>query len=94
MRESVMEMFFISKDAFENLNRERLTELTALEEKTDEMKRTLNASHFARLAEGNCSMDVSPYYSSTVAGLERVADHLVNVGYSIVNPTGSQKERG
>ena len=25
-------------------------------------------------------------------GLERVADHLVNVGYSIVNPIGSEKD--
>ena len=24
--------------------------------------------------------------------LERVADHLVNVGYSVLNPTGSQSE--
>ena len=92
MRKTVMEMFDIAKDAFENLRREELPRLTALENKTDEMKRELTASHFSRLAEGNCSMDVSPYYSSTVVGLERVADHLVNIGYSIVNPTGSQKE--
>ena len=89
---TVTKMFDISKDAFENLNKESLTELTALEEDTDEMKRTLTASHFARLAEGNCTVDHSPYFSSAVVGLERVADHLVNVGYSILNPTGSQKD--
>ena len=88
---TVTNMFDISKDAFENLNKECLGELTSLEEKTDEMKRTLTASHFARLAEGNCTVDHSPYFSSAVVGLERVADHLVNVGYSILNPTGSQK---
>ena len=84
-------MFAISKDALENQHREQLPELTRLEESTDEMKRELIAGHFARLAEGNCSVDVSPYYSSVIVGLERVADHLVNVGYSIVNPIGSQK---
>ena len=88
----VGQMFEISKDAFENLNGERLHELLVLEEKVDEMKKTLTARHFARLAEGNCSVDHSPYFSSTVAGLERVADHLINVGYSIVNPIGSEKE--
>lgn len=87
----IAKMFEISKDAFENANSDRLSELTALEEQTDEMKRVLNARHFARLAEGNCSVDHSPYFSSAVVGLERVADHLVNVGYSIKNPTGSQK---
>ena len=92
MRQTVMQMFAIAKDAFENQNREHLVELTALENEVDGMKKKLTASHFARLAEGNCSMDVSPYYSSTVADLERVADHLVNIGYSIINPTGSQKE--
>ena len=88
----VSKMFEISKDAFENLNSERLSELTELEEQTDVLKKTLTARHFARLAEGNCSVDHSPYFSSAVAGLERVADHLVNVGYSIVNPIGSEKE--
>ena len=92
MQKAVMEMFAISKDAFENLHRESLPALTDLEDRVDGMKTDLIASHFARLAEGNCSVDVSPYYSSVIMGLERVADHLVNVGYSIINPTGAQKE--
>ena len=93
MRKDVMDMFEISANAFETLNRTRLPELTQLEEGVDAMKKELIAGHFARLAEGNCSVDVSPYYSSVISGLERVADHLVNVGYSIVNPVGSQKQR-
>lgn len=92
MREKVMQMLAISKDAFDNLNKDGLSKLAALEDEIDKMKKDLTASHFARLAEGDCSMEVSPYYSSAVAGLERVADHLVNVGYSIVNPIGSQDE--
>ena len=92
MRDIVMQMLVISKDAFENINKERLSELIVFENEVDGMKKELTASHFARLAEGNCDLSVSPYYSSVVLGLERVADHLVNVGYSIVSPTGSQKE--
>lgn len=90
---TVTKMFDISKDAFENLNKNCLKDLTNLEEETDEMKRTLIASHFVRLAEGNCLVDHSPYFSSAVVGLERVADHLVNVGYSILDPTGSQNSK-
>ena len=92
MSETVLKMLVIAKDAFENLNNERLCELSDLENEVDGMKKELTESHFSRLAEGNCSMEVSPYYSSAVLGLERVADHLVNVGYSIINPVGSQKE--
>ena len=93
MREKVEQMMEIAKDAFENLNRDRLPRLNELEDQMDDLKKELIDGHFARLAEGNCSVDVSPYYSSVIVGLERVADHLVNVGYSIVNPTGDQKEK-
>lgn len=92
MRDNVMKMFAISMDAFETLHKDKLSDLTKLEENVDRMKKELISGHFARLAEGNCSVDVSPYYSSVIVGLERIADHLVNVGYSIVNPIGSQKE--
>ena len=87
----VLQMLAIAKDAFDHLNKAGLPKLAALENETDIMKKELTASHFARLAEGDCNIEVSPYYSSAVAGLERVADHLVNVGYSIVNPIGSQE---
>ena len=93
MSQKIIEMLEIAKDAFEHHRKERLPALASLESEVDALKKELTASHFARLAEGNCSIDVSPYYSSTVSGLERVADHLVNVGYSIVNPTGSEKGR-
>ena len=92
MRDVILNMLVISKDAFENLNKSRLSELVVLEDSVDTMKKELTANHFARLADGNCSMEVSPYYSSAISGLERVADHLVNVGYSIINPIGSEKE--
>ena len=92
MREQIMQMFAISKDAFEKRNKNELSELAVLEESVDTMKKNLITSHFARLSEGNRSADAIPYYSSIISGLERVADHLVNVGYSIVNPIGSEKE--
>ena len=92
MHAVVLDMLAIAKDAFDTEHPDHLPELAALENQTDEMKRTLNAKHFSRLSEGNCSLEVSPYYTSTVAGLERVADHIVNVGYSICNPIGSQKD--
>ena len=92
MQDKVLRMFEIAGEAFDDGKSTRLSELTALENEVDEMKRELTSKHYARLAEGNCKVELSPYFSSYVTGLERVADHLVNVGYSILNPTGSQSE--
>lgn len=92
MQEKIIRMFEIAQKAFDDGESTPLAELTALENEVDDLKRTLTAKHYARLAEGNCKVELSPYFSSYVTGLERVADHLVNVGYSILNPTGSQSE--
>ena len=92
MQTAVLDMFAIARTAFDETDSSHLAELTALENTVDGMKRDLTARHYARLAEGNCKVELSPYFSSSVAGLERVADHLVNVGFSILNPTGSQSE--
>ncbi|MBR2646157.1 MAG: Na/Pi cotransporter family protein [Clostridia bacterium] len=90
MQGKVCRMFEIAVEAFESGESDGLDELTALENEVDGLKRTLSARHYARLAEGSCKIELSAYFSSTVAGLERVADHLVNVGYSVLDPTGSQ----
>lgn len=90
MRDGVMHMLALSKDAFENNNKENLSELAELENGIDNINKELIASHFSRLVEGNCSVDVSPYFSSVVSGLERVADHIVNIGFSITDPTGAE----
>ena len=87
----VADMITVAKDAFDAEDPDRLPKLTALENQTDEMKRTFSTKHFSRLSEGNCSLEVSPYYTSTITGLERVADHIVNVGYSICNPVGDDE---
>ncbi len=93
MCQTVVNMFAVAKEAFENLDFQRLPELTDYENQVDDLKKQLMDSHFTRLSTNTCKVTHSPYYTSTVAGLERVADHLVNVGYSIKNPTGSQKNR-
>ena len=92
MHSTVLNMLSIAKDAFDTENPDRLPELAKLENQTDEMKRSFSAKHFSRLSEGHCSLEVSPYYTSTITGLERVADHIVNVGYSILSPVGDDKE--
>lgn len=92
MQACVLRMFEIASEAFEGLEKDHLGELTQLENQVDGFKKELSAAHYARLAEGRCKVEHSPYFTSIIAGLERVADHLVNFGYSVLNPTGSQSE--
>ncbi len=90
MRGSVKEMFDIAKNAFTFSDKNGLTRLTELETLVDKTKKVLTERHFERLKQGLCSVELIPYYTSIVTRLERVADHIVNVGYSIVNPTGAE----
>lgn len=88
--EKVFKMFDIAMDAFDNKNTTDFASLDKLEEEVDALKKSLQASHYSRLSKGECQMELSAYYFSILAGYERVGDHLVNVGYSIVNPTGDK----
>ena len=94
MFDVVLQMLTIAKDAFNTEHPDRLPTLAKLESQTDEMTRAFSAKHFSRLSEGHCSLEVSPYFTSAITGLERVADHIVNVGYSICNPIGDADEKG
>lgn len=86
----VFEMFEAAMKIFIEKDATLFAKISALEDEVDTIKDKLSASHVARLAEGNCKIELGPYFYSLVAGLERVADHLVNVSYSVLNPTGSQ----
>jgi phosphate:Na+ symporter len=89
MFELAIEVFEIDKADVASVSA-KLAELSTIEAETDRLKKEYISNHFARLADGKCDASHSPYYMSVVTRLERVADHLINVGYSIVNPTGSQ----
>ena len=81
-------MFDLAYAIFDNGTRVNLKKLHDLEDQTDGLKNKLSSAHYERIQNNTCKMENSPFYTSLVSELERVADHLVNIGYSIVNPTG------
>ena len=88
MFDVIEDMFKLSYIIFHDQSQENLKKLHELEDQTDELKNKLSAAHYERIQTNACKMENSPFYTTLVSELERVADHLVNIGYSIVNPTG------
>ena len=91
MYEVVDQMFGVAKEIFFEHQLGLLPHLHELEEVTDSLKNDLSAAHYERITQNKCRMELSPFYTSLVSGLERVADHLVNVGYAYINPTGDDE---
>lgn len=84
------EMFEVSRKIFMLQKYEDLQKLHELEEQTDDLKEVLSDNHFKRIRKNECNNELSPFHSNLLTELERCADHLTNVGYSIVNPTGDE----
>lgn len=90
MYSKVLAMYDLAIEGFDDIKKNHLKELDKYEQQLDDMKDDLSSAHFDRLADGKCSIEMGDMFFSIISGLERVGDHLVNVGYSIFNPTGSQ----
>ncbi len=90
MFDTIAKMYDIAIASFDNTKSANLEELSLLEKKTDDLKKQLSISHFERLSQSNCTMELGGFFISIISELERVGDHLINIGYSIKDPTGDQ----
>ena len=91
MFDIIEQMFELAFVIFHDQSAANLKKLHELEDETDELKNTLSTAHYERIQKNMCKMENSPFYTTLVSELERVADHLVNIGYSIVNPVGDDE---
>lgn len=90
MFKKVMDMYDIAIECFDESKSNKLKLLDKYEDELDVMKDQLAYGHFLRLTKGTCQVESGEFFGSLISGLERVGDHLVNIAYSIYNPTGSQ----
>ena len=88
MNKVIESMVSIAMESLEDSETIRANELKQLEEETDKLKVSLSSAHFNRIITNTCHVELSPFYSTFVSELERVGDHLTNIGYSFTNPTG------
>ncbi len=86
-------LFNLTKEAVLTKNSAVINEIDVVEESVDAMRKHLIDSHIERLNRGDCAVERGTYFFALISAMERIADHLVNVAYSIKNPTGSQSHR-
>ena len=91
MFDIIDQMFELSFVIFHDQTGTYLKKLHDLENDTDNLKNKLSSAHYERIQKNMCKMENSPFYTTLVSELERVADHLVNVGYSIDSPVGDDE---
>ncbi len=60
-----------------------LKEIITLEDRIDRKERELQNRHIARLEKNECTPEAGMIYSDIISGLERVADHAMNIAFAI-----------
>lgn len=81
--EEVEALFGHVMTAYINGRPEPLAMADAAEDRVDEMTREMARTHIQRLNEGVCTPTVGAQYLSLSSNVERIADHLINVGNTV-----------
>ena len=84
MMQVVNRMLEQSLDMFVTGNMTNMQSVAEMENRVDAMEMELTKRHIRRLKEGKCTAQAGIYFSDTVSGLERVADHATNIAFSIL----------
>lgn len=80
----VLEVYDESIDIFLSMDDTRFSEIEAKEAEIDKMEIDYQEHHVKRMAEEKCSIESGLIFTDLVVGLERVADHSMNIAYSIL----------
>ena len=62
---------------------EWLTQVSALEQRIDDMTRDYRRSHLARMQSGECSAEGGILYSELLTDFERIGDHILNIAQEL-----------
>ena len=76
MIDDALEMFGEGNESF-------MEEISRLEDEVDDMEKRFQNNHIDRMNAGLCTAAAGIYYSDIVTALERVADHSINIAFSV-----------
>lgn len=85
MYEKVMEIYEKAVEIFVNEDKSKFDEVDRLEDVIDQMKIDCQEGHVKRMASGKCSIESGLVFTDLVIGYERIADHAVNIAFSILS---------
>jgi len=83
MIDKLDELYEKAISAFDERNAELIPEVKNVEEEIDEIAVNLENKHIERVKKGACTAQLGSVYLQTVSHLERIGDHVYNVGTSI-----------
>ncbi len=90
MYSKVDTMFEKALRVVESRDKEGLKAVAQLEDEVDTLKKVYGDHHILRLHAQKCSVEGGTYFYDIITELERIADHITNIAFSIDNPTGTQ----
>ncbi|MBR6692934.1 MAG: Na/Pi cotransporter family protein [Clostridia bacterium] len=71
-------------ETFTKRDKSLLAKVDITEKAMDDLKVSMETKHVARMEEGRCSAEVGAIFLSLASQLERVADHMTNIAYSVL----------
>lgn len=84
MYNKVIEIYDKAVEIFATMDTSCFEEVNALEDTIDQMQIDYQEGHVKRMADGKCSIEAGLIFTDLVIGLERIADHAINIAYSIL----------
>ena len=83
MKNKVNALYEKSDEVFLTKNIDKIKEADVIEEEIDTMRKQLIEDHMDRLKRNECSPQNSGVYVNLVNNMERAADHMVYIAYSV-----------
>ena len=83
MKNKVNALYEKSDEVFLTKNIDKIKEADVIEEEIDTMRKQLIEDHMDRLKRNECSPQNSGVYVNLVNNMERAADHMIYIAYSV-----------
>ena len=85
-------MFDLGFDAFTKRRTENFKAISNIHKEIKKLINSTRNEHVARLSSGMYPVEVSKSIYSVLFSLQRIADHIVNIAFSVRSTTGRKTE--